>query len=103
MRSPKYQTVCPKQLNLVPWINVAVLRSYYYSETLYASLLSLPSTVKHEPALRNYLTSEHKWLPSMQTFFMDTISHIAYRYFICDNSYDMTAGDGHIYTEGGTK
>lgn len=94
MRLPVYQTICPRRLIQVPWINTAELRSYYLTETLFTYLLTIPFTVQHETALRTYLTATHHWLPSMQTYFMDTISDIVYRYFLCDNSTSMSARDG---------
>jgi hypothetical protein len=106
MRLPQFQTICPLQAQLVSWINPQTFRSYYFSETLYKSLISQTCTVKQEHALRTYLTKEWKWLPSMQSYFMETINPIIYRYFVCDNSYAMTGRDGkqiHVPSAGNSK
>jgi hypothetical protein len=94
MQLPQYQIVCPRELKLVPWINARALRSYYSVETLYDTLLSFPSTVKNENALRTYLTNEQKWLPAMQTHFIEAISNVVYRYFVCDKSSIMCLDGG---------
>ena len=49
-------------------------------------------------SIRNYL-SRNSWPAGLQQLVIDSISNIAIRYFICDDSGSMMSNDGHRLVE----